>query len=321
MTQNIKLSKLPIYLSLVAAIIVASSCIKDFRDGETDFSGTQPVALIAEGGLSSNAFGAVALTYPASDLSDTAIFYANYAADNVAPADEQFTLSVDQDALQNYNTNGGGLQYVIMPDSDYSFTAATVTVTKGNNYAAVPVVFYPSKIDPTKNYMLPITITAAPSGTIISGNQATIYYHAIGNPLAGTYSWDFYRWNDVPDTTVPPNSTVSVGNIVSVSPLDPTTLILPEGYLSANALGLGGVALGFTYSNGVLSDFHLSIDKTTQDAIDAADFKVITAPTLISYQINGNAANHYAGSTFRFYFEIQNNVGGDRKTINMLTKQ
>lgn len=321
MTQHIKLGKLVIYLNLLAAIIFTSSCIKDWRPGETNFSGTQPVALIAEGGLSTNAFGSVALLYPASDLSDTAIFHVNYAADNVAPADEQFTLGVDQSALQNYNTNGGGLQYEIMPDSDYSFTSTAVTVVKGNNYAAVPVVFYPDKIDPTRNYMLPITITAAPSGAIISGNQATIYYHSIGNPLAGTYSWDFSRWNDVPDTTGPPNSTTFTGQLVSVAPLDPTTVILPEGYLNANALGLGGVALSFSFSNGVLSDFNLSIDKSTQNAIDAVGFKVITAPTLISYQINGNAANHFAGSTFRFYFEIQNNVGGDRKTINVLTKQ
>ena len=71
----------------------------------------------------------------------------------------------------------------------------------------------------------------------------------------------------------------------------------------------------------IISDPSLSIDASTQKAIDDGGFKVVTAPTLVSYHIAGDASNHYAGSTFRFYFEIQNSSGGDRKTINVLTKQ
>lgn len=187
MTRTIKSGKLIVYLSLMIALFSQYSCVKDFRDGETDFSGTQPVALIAEGGLNANAFSAASLSYPGTDLADTAIFHVNYGADNVAPTTEEFTLGVDPNGVKNYNATGG-LQYELMPDSDYSLPATKVTVAKGNNYATVSVIFHPNKIDASKNYMLPISITAAPSGTVISNNQGTIYYHAIGNPLAGRYS-------------------------------------------------------------------------------------------------------------------------------------
>jgi hypothetical protein len=154
----------------------------------------------------------------------------------------------------------------------------------------------------------------------MSNNQNTIYYHAIGNPLAGGYSWDFYRWNSVADTTGPPNSTVSLDQPATASPVDPTTILLPEGYLSANGLGNGGISISFSYSNGVISNPTAFIDATTQSAIDAVGFKVNTPPTIVAYQIVGDPSTHFAGSTFRVYFEITNSSGGNRKTINNYTK-
>ena len=44
-----------------------------------------------------------------------------------------------------------------------------------------------------KNYMLPISITTAPAGSTISTNFKTIYYHLIGNPIAGLYNWELVQ--------------------------------------------------------------------------------------------------------------------------------
>lgn len=173
--------------------MLLSSCIKNYRDGETQFSNLQPVVLIPEGGLA--AFGSQALNYPPDDESDTFYFRINYAATNVAPADEKVTIGIDKAALDSYN-GGSSVQYKMFPSSIYSFTTTEVTIKAGQNYSdPIPVVVHPNKVDPTQNFMLPISISAAPGNTIISSNFATLYLHFIGNPVAGTYNGTGVRNN------------------------------------------------------------------------------------------------------------------------------
>jgi len=175
------------------AVLLLNACVKNYRDGETKFDGLQPVVLIPEGGLA--AFGSQALNFPPTDESDTFHFRVNYAATNVAPADQKITLAVDPTAITAYNATGG-VQYQLFPDSIYSFTSTEVTVKAGQNYSdAIPVTVYPGKIDPTKNYMLPITIKTAPGNATISGNFGTLYLHLIGNPVAGVYNGTGKRYN------------------------------------------------------------------------------------------------------------------------------
>lgn len=174
-------------------IVLFSSCIKNYRDGETKFTDLNPVVLIPEGGLA--AFGGQALNFSPTDESDTFYFRVNYAATNVAPVDEKITLAVDQDALTSYNASSS-IKYKLFPDSIYSFTSTEVTVKAGQSYSdPVGVVVHPSKIDPTQNYMLPISIKGAPGNATISGNFGTIYPHLIGNKYAGLYGGTGKRYN------------------------------------------------------------------------------------------------------------------------------
>src|SRR5579862_5819765 len=137
---------------LVSISLLLSSCVKS-RPGETNFSQLKPIVLIPEGGLST--FSSEALVFPATDVSDTADFHVNYAATNVAPAEETVTLAIDTAAITSFN-NASVIQYVLAPDSIFSFTTTAVTVPKVDNYSSpVPLVVYPSKVDPTKNYMIP----------------------------------------------------------------------------------------------------------------------------------------------------------------------
>jgi len=174
-------------------VILFSSCIKDYRDGETKFTDLQPVVLIPEGGAA--AFGSQTLNFPGTDETDTFYFHINYAATNVAPADEKVTLAVDDAALASYN-GGSSIQYTMFPSDNYSFTTTEVTVKAGQSYSdQVGVVFHPNKIDATKNLMLPISIKSAPTGAVISSNFGTIYLHIIGNPVAGVYGGTGKRYN------------------------------------------------------------------------------------------------------------------------------
>jgi hypothetical protein len=303
MKQNFKSGTLILYMNLLAAIIFSSSCVKDYRDGETNFSGVQPTVIIAEGGLSGTSFGNAAVTFPGTDTSDIANFHVNYAATNVAPADEVVGLAVDSDAIANYNRDSLGLQYELMPDSDYSFTATSVTVPKGNNYtAAIPVTFYPDKIDASKNYMLPISITSVPSGTMMSNNQNTIYYHAIGNPIAGSYGELWTRWNASDTTGAPTYDHLDVGP-VTFSPVDATTIAVQSG-------GTGETSyISFTNNNGTLSDFTVAFDDSQ---IASLGITVTTGPFLL-------LADPISGA-YNVYFEYNNSSGLHRCILDEYKK-
>jgi len=305
------MKKISILTVCIAALL--TGCLKD--DAPVDFGQIKPTVMLINSGL--GYFSSAALIFASDTL--TVPFQVNLASQDRFSKDITVELGVDDQAISDYNAKGG-IQYEKMADSSYSFPTSSVTIAAGQRVVTVYVTFYKHTFDPSKSYMLPISITSA-DGTDLSSNFNTMYFHVIGNPLAGSYSWDFYRWNDAADTTGPPNSTVFEGEDAVGGPVDATTILLPEGYLDANGLGLGGVSIGFTNTNGVISDPYVFIDEATQKAIDDNGFQVITAPKIISYQIVGDASTHYTGSTFRVYFEIVNSSGGNRKTINNYTKK
>ncbi|HVS96480.1 MAG TPA: DUF1735 domain-containing protein [Puia sp.] len=256
-----------------------NACVKN-RSGETDFSGLKPVVLIPEGGLA--AFTGAALTFPGTDVSDTAFFHVNYAATNVAPQNETVTLGVDQAALQTYN-NSSSIQFALFPDSTYSFTSTSVTVPKGNNYTAnIPLVVYPDKIDPTKSYMLPISIKGGPAGSTISGNFGTIYYHVIGNPIAGSYNtWRWRRWNAA-DSSGAPAYDFQYGPAV-FAPDDPTTVEVGSGYYNGPRY-----VISFTDNGGVLSNFKVSLNPADLTTWSGAGITLTGGPTIMAADpVNG----------------------------------
>lgn len=317
------LSKYSYFITCVSLLFTLGSCVKDRNALATDFSNLQPIVELRDNisGVGNDAglanFGKASLNFTSDPYVQS--FYVNLASVNVRSQDLKVTLGVDQAALDAYNADPNNeIKFEMMPDSLYSFTTTEVTIPSGLRVAKDSVIFYPSKFDPSKSYMLPISVTDA-SGLTISGNFGTIYYHIIGNPLAGNYFQDFYRWNDAADTTGPPNSTVFEGQLLPVSPESPNTLFLPESYLQT--FTGGGISLSFTNTNGVLSDFAVYLNDATLQGLADGGFTVVTAPKLVSYHIVGDASTHYSGSTFRTYMEVLNSAGGNRKLIDNFTKQ
>jgi hypothetical protein len=187
-----------IFKNLIAIVLAGStmflaSCVKDRNTGATDFSQLSPIVQITEGGMAK--YSSQSLLFPASDVSDTAYFTVNYAATNVAPSDISVTLAYDAAALAAYNAANPTAINAKFPDSIYRFTQTSVVIKKGQNYSdPIKLTVFPYKVDPSKNYMFPISITDA-GGNKISGNFGTIYFHFIGNPLAGTYNNVGTRYN------------------------------------------------------------------------------------------------------------------------------
>lgn len=293
------------FLTLFGVLLVLgiSSCIKDFRAGETNLNNLKPTANIVEGGLYQ--FGTQALLFDPTDPSDTALFHVNYAGVSTAPQDENFTLGVDAGALTSYNAQSGGAPYILLPDSCFSFSSTSVVVSKGQTYSdSIPVVFYPGKIDPTQNYMLPISIMKAPAGITISSNVGTVYYHFIGNPIAGPYSWDWTRFN-APDTTGTPSPTSFTGNPTTFSPDDPTTVEVPSGYYNH-----ARYVITFADTSGVLSNFAVSFNPT-----DLAGFAPAVTLTSGPTILTADPINHI----YRFIYTVST-ASGPRTLIDKFYK-
>ncbi len=138
-------------------------------------------------------FGGGALTYPPTDAVDTATFMVNIASPSPLSSDLTVTLGVDANALlDHYATDS--IKFVKMPDSLYKIISTSAVIKAGSRLATFKIAFYPSKVDPTQNYGLPITV-ANSGGYTVSGNFGHIYFHTIGNPLAGVYSVTGTRYN------------------------------------------------------------------------------------------------------------------------------
>lgn len=283
---------------LLATILLGSSCVKN-RSGETDFSNLKPTVLIPEGGLAT--FSSEALVFPASDASDTANFHVNYAAVNVAPNDETIGLAIDTAAIATYNASNA-IQYEALPDSLFSFTSTTVTVKKGDNYTgAIPFVVYPSKVDPTKNYMLPIRVSSVPPGSTISANYGTIYYHLIGNPIAGTYEEYWSRWNAADSSSGAAGALYYQTDVgaVTFAPNSPTEIaVVSQGTGETDIID-------FTSVGGVLSNFSVSIPPVTGITVGS--------PTLI----RADAVN----GVYEIYFPYVNSAGASRVIVDKYVKQ
>ncbi len=178
---------------LIASTVFFTSCVKNRNDGAVDFSQLAPTVLIPEGGLSH--FSAQAIVFPGADPIDSTLFRINYAGTTVAPADVSVSFAINDAARVQYNIDHPTGQYDKMPDSVYKFTATSAVVKAGQSYSApIYLTIYPNKLNVSKSYMLPITITSA-SGVTISANFGTVFWHIIGNPLAGDYQDYGQRFN------------------------------------------------------------------------------------------------------------------------------
>jgi hypothetical protein len=155
-------------------ILLLSSCLKDTPAVDFSTVGTIIEILPPDGGGLEN-FDAAALSFNHADPIDSADIDLNIASPKPLTKSLTITLAVDDGLRTSYNANNG-TAYTAMPDSVYSFPVKTGTIGAGQRLDTVRVIFYPSKMDTTKNYMLPVSIKDA-QGENISGNFGSIYFH------------------------------------------------------------------------------------------------------------------------------------------------
>ena len=247
------MKKISLYFSaIILTSAVFMGCVKD-RNVGPDFSSTDPVlelrTPIADiAGLAY--FGRAVI----GNLPDTQQFYINLASANTLGHDVSVTIGVDASLIDTYNADdANAVKYELLPDSDYALLKTAGTIVKGQRIDSFQIAFFKDRIDATKNYMLPITITDG-DGVLISGNQGTIWFHAIGNPIAGSYNWEWIRWNAA-DTTGTPTYDFDYSPAL-FSPRDPTTIEVPSGYFYQ-----ARYIITFENNGGTLSNFQVTFDQ------------------------------------------------------------
>jgi hypothetical protein len=269
------MKKLAIAIPVIGLLFLAS-CVKDKPN--VDFSNLGYIAEIStastNGTLNAPSGGLVyfdgaTLSASASDP-DSVMFTVNVASDYPPTQDVKLTLAVNDQARTAYIADPSKVQFKAFPSNAYSFPVTTGTIHAGNRLDTFWVVFTHANLDPTQSYMLPITITSA-TGTTISGNMSTIYFHIIGNPLAGTFTREWIRYNQTGQTGIPDYDVTST---VQFTPVSPTTLSIPSG------TGVN-YQLSFVNTNGVFSNFTVVFPDSGPGSPSNAGITITSGPTII----------------------------------------
>jgi hypothetical protein len=319
---------------LSAAALSLSSCLKDNR--YVDFSKGSNVVDFA-----TQTFGSDAITEtPDTDANGTIVrqFAINVATVNPPKTATTVTLAVDNSLVTSYDAANPSVTYLPMPTNAYKFTATSVTVPAGQQYATVSVTFYKNLLDPAKSYMLPIKIVSAP-GFTISGNQGVHYYHFIGNDFAGSYDWHYTRFNST-DTTTAASPLNADEGLTTVFPVTPTQFEVASGYLyqaryevTFTKTGNGPTAM-YSNFNVTLNADDVASELTAYPVASGGPITVTVQPeflptSIANKSIAGMGTPTLAGpftyaqalTLFRFSYGVANSVGGTRTFFDQYTKQ
>ncbi len=228
-----------IFCAALLGMTGLSSCVKSRGGNETDFSNLQDFVVFQNGGIVNFTAANVAVGAAAPDTVTVSAII-TLASKNVATTPVTVTVGLDDAQRTSYNATNG-TNYQPFPSTIYKIVNPTVTIPAGQNYAQVAVQVYARKVDPAISYLLPLTITDA-SGKGLSGNLNTIYYHIIGNPLAGAYTTVGTRYNyggsigyscgsPIPGGTV---STATSPSPKTASPVDSKTIAIDYANLGGS---------------------------------------------------------------------------------------
>lgn len=298
------MKKLAIAIPVILSLFLAS-CLKDKPN--VDFNNLGYVAEIStastNGTLNAPSGGLTffdgATLNPGATDPDSVMFTVNIASDYPPTQDVKVTLAVNDQARTAYIADPAKVQFKAFPSNAYSFPVTTGTIHAGSRLDTFWVVFTHANWDPTQSFMLPITITAA-SGTTISGNMSTIYFHIIGNPLAGNYSREWIRYNSA--TQDPTQLAADQTKPVTFVPVSPTTISIPSG------TGVN-YQLSFVNTNGVLSNFSVAFPDSGPGSPKDAGITITGGPTIIL----ADAVN----KKFTFNFTYNNSVGAARNITDI----
>jgi hypothetical protein len=168
-------------LILSVAALSLSSCLKDPR--AQDFSNVGAEVELPLAATYYNKLVPAAL--PITATAQTITLVVNVAAPKPLGSALPVTLVIDQAALDAYNT-ANSTSYTLLPAADYSIASLKVTIPAGQHTVNVPISVNTSLIDPSGQFILPLTLTDA------SGQKISIYKTLLYNVQAkNKYDMDY----------------------------------------------------------------------------------------------------------------------------------
>lgn len=173
-------NKILLAISFLAVMLVTSSCLKD--DVGIDWTDDLAGKMYAE--FSTNG----ANTYVIQPLAEDQMFKAlvNIATDAVPASDITVTFSIDQAAMDEYNTDEDA-SYRMYPGAEIINQPLVIKAGDRNAYLHVRLP-RADTLNLNNQYMVPITITDVTGGVIIAGNKKTVLYRLpVANKWEGTY--------------------------------------------------------------------------------------------------------------------------------------
>ena len=223
--------RISIYSTIITMLALTSCLKKDAMNIDPDNTTSNIVELqFIDGGSGTTInsgmqyFSGGALVYPSSHVRDTADYNISIAGKSALSKDLTVSIAVDPSKVLD-NLANDSIKYVLMPDSLYKIVSTTATIKAGERIAHMQIIFFPSKVDPAVSYMLPVVLKDAQDQTI-STNYSTIYFHFIGNPLAGSYTATGYLYH--------PSSPRSLNRARTLPAANATTLITELGDLGGS---------------------------------------------------------------------------------------
>lgn len=185
-------------LLLLTVFFVLSlfSCVKDRNTINTDFGPLKPFLELRSpdfpGAGTPNFAGIDHFDNADIDVltlfNDTILFYVNLASQNTFNAKINVTVGLDENLIKAFNDTSA-VKYTVLPPFAYKQLNKDVVIEPNERVAKVRVVFKKDvfdQLDPTVDYMLPLTILKN-DGISVSSNEGTVWFHKIGNCIAGTY--------------------------------------------------------------------------------------------------------------------------------------
>jgi hypothetical protein len=296
-----------ILLGVALAGISLSGCKKVIVPEDLGSRGQKIIGIIGYGSLAPAAYTASSLALDLSAPVETVEMSLRYSGPTVFGNDMMVTLGYDAAALAAFNASvpPGGLTYVALPSNFYRIVNPTIKIPKGTAISEDLVIeIFADMLDPAVSYMFPITITAitgAPSDVVKAPATSTAYLHIIGNPIAGNYTWDFYRWNNETGTGANAGGTF-FGDVVGFSAVDPNHVTVPTGYFIQP-----NYVISFSGSGNALTDFEVEPSAGMLADWDANGITITEQPHFL---IADPVAEHYKvqmivwnGAAFRFLID------------------
>lgn len=295
---------------LSAALLNLSSCLKD--DGRyINFAGspaTVDLPLESYNGVGN----LVAESYNIVSTPTLLPCIVNVSAPNPLTYPLKVTLKVDTAALTAYNA-ANNTSYTLLPAADYTVSSWVVTIPANVNLDTLKIYIKTSAIDPSQQYLLPISIADA-SGVTINQFHTLLYNVQVKNIWDGQYTVTG-SMNDVVNSALTGAYPITANLVTTGATTDVMYSTTFGAYAhdivnGANASYYGSFAPVFTFNTS--NDVTAVVNYYGQPASNTRS--AVIDPTNVS---SAKGTPGTVGFVFTVkYIMVQANAGGNRTYFN-----